>query len=180
MGSEGLSGLISDISKRRVYYLVWLSMNRPELLKYVTPDSLTEIVAILNSGDWRAKAYATLVLGLMASRGIQLPEYVTAEVIRLLSDPSEYVRSGAAWVLGRVGGVNSSGNCRAIYNSLIQLLGDPSWIVRTAAVKSLGELNRGCNSLRKVIESKLYDVLIHDKNDIVRKVAYSMLRSYGG
>ena len=176
MGSEGLNGLINDISRRRIYYLVWLSINKPELLSYISPDNLTEVIAVLSGSDWRVKAYATLVLGVMASKGIKLPKYVTAEVIKLLSDPSEYVRSGAAWVLGRVSSSSGAENCKTIYDSLAKLLGDRSWIVRAAAVKSLGELNKGCTPLREVIKNRLYDVLIYDKNDIVRKVAYSVLK----
>ncbi len=177
MGSDLSNDLVGEISKRRIFYLVWLGINKPELLEHVSDDSLTEVVAVLSSGDWRIKAYAMLVLGMMASRGIKLPEYVISEVIRLLSDSSEYVRSGAAWVLGRV--TSDEGHCKVIYDSLAELLNDSSWVVRATAVKSLGELRRDCNLLREVVKDRLYGVLVSDKNAIVRRVAYNVLKSYG-
>ena len=181
MVGDLLNELVSEVSKRRVLYLMWLGINRPEVLSHVGDDSLAEVVAILSSGDWRTKAYATLVLGMMASMGVELPKYVVSEVLRLLSDPSEYVRSGAAWVLGRAGTSvkDSEEYCRAIYDSLIKLLSDTSWIVRTAAVKSLSELHRDCDLLHEVVRERLYAVLIGDRNAIVRRVAYEALKSYG-
>ncbi|MCD6340982.1 MAG: HEAT repeat domain-containing protein [Desulfurococcales archaeon] len=180
MGSDLFSGSVGEISRRRIFYLVWLGINKPELLDYVSDDSLTEVVAVLGSSDWRIKAYATLVLGMMASRGIGLPEYVISEIIRLLSDSSEYVRSGVAWILGKIGNsASSKEHCKVIYDSLARLLNDSSWVVRAAAVNSLGELRRDCNLSREVVKGRLYDVLVSDKSAIVRKVAYNILKSYG-
>ena len=180
MSDDSLDDLADEVSKRRIFYLVWLGINKPELLEHVSEDSLTEVLAVLSSSDWRIKAYAMLVLGMIASRGVKLPSYFIPEVTKLLSDPNEFVRSGAAWVLGRAGNASSSiRNCRDVYDSLSQLLSDRSWVVRAAAVKSLGEIHRGCGRLRNVVRDRLYGVLVSDKNSIVRRVAYDALKNLG-
>ncbi len=180
MSSDFFDDFAGEVSKRRIFYLVWLGINKPELLEHVSEDSLTEVLAVLGSSDWRIKAYAMLVLGMVASRGVKLPRYLISEVTKLLSDPNEFVRSGAAWVLGWAG--NSSNgveDCRVVYDTLSQLLSDRSWVVRAAAVKSLSEIHKECGVLRDLVKDRLYGVLIGDKNSIVRRVAYDALKNLG-